>query len=454
MTIQPVLAWICPICGYIHYGAEPPEECPVCGAEKELFEPYEEPQKSTAKTEIKEKVIIVGAGIAGVSAAETLRKTDPAAEILLLSSDSIPPYYRINLTRYLAGDVKESDLLLHPLDWYDEHAIDLHLNSKLAAIDIAKKQITLADGKTNNYDKLILTTGANPFVPPFPGKQKKNVLTLRTKEDADLILQICQPGKKVVCIGGGILGLENAGALTRHGVEVTVLEDQPWLLSRQLNQNASQVFETFVKGLGIVTLTDVKTKELIGDETVQSILLESGEQLPADVVIISTGVRSNIAIAKNAGLEVNHGIVVNDSMQTSDPNIYAGGDAAEHNGVIYGTWNPAQAEGMTAGSNSGGGEVTFTGLPRSNKLKVLGIDLFSIGATSPVEEGDILVEERSDGKYTSFIFRGNVMVGAILLGDASLSGKVIKVIENKVKLSGLSQGKIDVHKVREILASN
>jgi nitrite reductase (NADH) large subunit len=454
MTLQPVLAWFCPICGYIHYGAEPPDECPVCGAEKELFVPYEEPQKSTAKTEIKEKVIIVGAGIAGVSAAETLRKTDPAAEILLLSSDSIPPYYRINLTRYLAGDVKESDLPLHPQDWYYEHAIDLLLNSELGAIDAAKKQITLADGETNSYDKLILTTGANPFIPPFPGKEKKNVLTLRTKEDADLILQICQPGKKVVCIGGGILGLENAGALARRGVEVTVLEDQPWLLSRQLNQNASQAFETFVKGLGIITRTDVKTKELVGDETVQAIHLESGEQLPVDVVIISTGVRSNIAIAKNAGLEVNHGIVVNDSMQTSDPNIYAGGDAAEHNGVIYGTWNPAQAEGMTAGSNSGGGEVTFIGLPRSNKLKVLGIELFSIGATSPVEDGDILMEERSDGKYTSFIFRGNVMVGAILLGDASLSGKVIKVIENKVELSGLSQGKIDVHMVREILASN
>ena len=454
MTLQPVTAWICPICGYIHYGAEPPDECPVCGAEKELFEPYEEPEKSMATTTIKEKVIIVGAGIAGVSTAETLRKTDPAAEIVLLSADSILPYYRINLTRYLAGDVKEADLTLHPQEWYTENDIDLRLKQELKSIDPENKQITLTDDKSLYYDKLVLTTGAQPFVPPFSGVDKKNVLTLRTKQDADLILNLCQPGKKVICIGGGILGLENAGALARRGVDVTVLEDQPWLLSRQLNQNAAAVLEKFIRGLGIAARTAVKTKELSGDEAVQAVLLDSDEYLDADVVVISTGVRSNVSIAKDAGLEVSHGIVVNDAMQTSDPNIYAAGDAAEHKGVVYGTWSPAQAEGMTAGSNTGGGEVVFSGLPRSNKLKVLGIDLFSIGVTAPVEADDLLVEEQTEDKYTCYILRGNVLIGAILLGDAGLSGKVLKAIEEKVKLSSLPDGKLDVKIVSAYLSSH
>lgn len=452
MVLPPILAWICPVCGYIHYGSEPPDECPVCGTLKELFEPYEQPGIASSTPAEKEKVVIVGAGIAGVSAAESLHKTDPAAEIVLLSSDSILPYYRMNLTRYLAGEVKAEALPLHPEDWYKENGIDLRLNVELSSIDTIKKSVTSKSGEVIAFDKLILTTGAAPFVPPIPGADKKNVMTLRTKQDADMILKICQPGTNVVCIGGGILGLENAGGLARRGVHVTVLEDQPWLLSRQLNETAAAVFELYIKTLGITARTAVKTQELVGGESVEGALLNTGETLPADVVVISTGVRSNISMAKAAGLNVNQGIIVDDSMRTSHPDIFAAGDSAEHKGIVYGTWSPALAEGLTAGNTAGGGSVVFTGLPRSNLLKVLGIDMYSIGPTAPAEPLDMLVEERSNGYYTSFLFRGNHLIGSMLLGDASLSGKVKKAIEEKMDLSQLVGKKPDVTQVKEYLA--
>ena len=169
-------------------------------------------------------------------------------------------------------------------------------------------------------------------------------------------------------------------------------------------------------------------------KSVEGALLNTGETLPAEVVVISTGVRSNTAIARAAGLNVNQGILVDDNMRTSHPDIFAAGDAAEHKGIVYGTWSPALAEGLTAGSSAGGGNVVFTGLPRSNLLKVLGIDMYSIGPTAPGDPLDVLVEERSNGHYTSFIFRGNLSIGSILLGDASLSGKVKKTIEEKMDL--------------------
>lgn len=447
MVLPPVIAWICPVCGYIHYGPEPPDECPVCGTLKKFFEPYERAKEPETASSKEFKVVIVGAGIAGVSAAETLHKTDPTAEIILISNDSVLPYYRMNLTRYLAGEYKPEELPLHPENWYAENGITLRLNEELSAIDPAAKQITFSSGKTETYDKLILTTGATPFVPPFPGVTKKNVTSLRTWQDADFILNACKPGDQVVCVGGGILGLENAGGLTRRDVNVTVLEDQPWLLSRQLNEKAARIFEAYIKTIGITARTGVKTQELVGGEKVDGVLLNTGETLPARVVMISTGVRSNVAIARSAGLNVNQGIVVDDHMQTSNADIFAAGDAAEHRGIIYGTWGPARAEGITAGSTAGGGNVIFTGLPRSNKLKVLGIDLYSIGPTMPVDPQDVMLEEATTTGYTSFIFRGNLLVASILLGDAHLSATVKKVIEEKVDMSSLAGRKTTVRDV-------
>ena len=217
-------SWRCVVCGYIHNGDDPPDECPVCGAPVSEFEEVESGAAETAAHAAAGRIVIVGAGIAGLSAAEGAREAAPEAEIIVISDEQAPPYYRMNLTRYLAGEIKDDTLPLHPETWYAEQRIDLRPGKQLVKIMPDGKRIALRSGESLEYDKLIIATGAHPFVPPIPGSDLPHVHTLRTADDAKEILSILEKGSQVVCIGGGILGLETAGALARHGAGVTVIE--------------------------------------------------------------------------------------------------------------------------------------------------------------------------------------------------------------------------------------
>lgn len=441
MTEQPQKAWICPVCGYIHYGAEPPEECPVCGAAGKLFEPSAEaaaPQPVAVQDEAV-KVIIIGAGIAGVSAAETLRSAAPQAEIILISNESELPYYRLNLTRFLNGEVTAEQLLLHPETWYAENRIQLLRGAEVVKLNLAEKTVTLADDRSMQYDRLILTVGSRPFLPPFPGIQRKNISALRTHQQAEFLLQTCRAGMQVVVIGGGLLGLEAAGALAKRGAHVTVLESEGWLLPRQLNQKAGELFMDYVRSIGINLRTRARTHELTGEEAVNGVALEDGSLLPADVVLISTGVRSNLDLARQAGLTVNQGVVVDAAMVTSHADVFAAGDVTEFQGMLFGTWGPAQLQGSTAALSALGQPAQFTRLARSNKLKVLGYEMYSIGRVVPSDPADISIEDLQGRNYTCFIFNAGLLVGAILLGDTNLSKKVKSILENKTDCSALLQ---------------
>jgi nitrite reductase (NADH) large subunit len=476
-------AWVCSVCGYVHHGAEPPDCCPVCGASGDLFEPYEEPgQHAPAPAvnqwrclnceyihdgdeppevcpvcaaaadrfepytpspaivqEVKEKlkVVIVGAGIAGVSAAESLKKSSPGAEITILSKESDFPYYRLNLTRYLAGEVSADQLPLHPPEWYDQQGINLLRSSELNTIDLENKELTLRDGSRLNYEKLVLTAGSHPFVPPVTGVNKENVSVLRTRGDADRILEVNKEGGRCVCIGGGLLGLETAGALARRGADVTILEGHGWLLPRQLNKEAGERLEVHASSLGISLQKKARAREIIGDERVRAVLLDDGTTLPAELVIIATGVRSNSYLARLAGLEVHHGIVVDDRLRTSNPDVYAAGDIAEHRGVTYGTWGPSQFQGTIAGLNVSGTTAEFVGIPRTNMLKVLGYDLFSVGQILTEDASYETMDAEINGHYFYFVFRDNHMVGAILLGDTELSAEVKTTVEKRLDCSDI-----------------
>lgn len=447
-------AWVCPICGYVHYGPEPPDECPLCGAPGDTFGSEEErqlAQPAPASAAAPVQVVIVGAGIAGVSAAEAVRKEAPQAEITLISGESYLPYYRLNLTRYLAGEVSESQLPLHPASWYAENRIQLLRGSEVQAIDLAQKELSVGTARRLTFDKLILTLGANPARPPLPGGGRENVTTLRTVTDADFILDACARGQKCVCIGGGFLGLETAAALRRRGAEVTVLEHQPRLLPRHLNEAASALFTERIAALGISLRCGAQTRELTGDDMVRGVALEDGTLLPADLVVISAGVRSNVGLARQAGLLVKQGIVVDSHMQTSHPYVWAAGDVADHQDRLYGLWNPARLQGTAAGLNVAGRKTEFSPLPRSATLKVLGVDLFTIGQIAREDLADRIVENRSDGTYFGFVFRHQFLTGAILLGDASLSPKAKKAIEEHCDCSPLLRKELQVSDVLEYL---
>lgn len=258
-------------------------------------------------TDPNKRYIIIGGGIAGVSAAEAIHAEQPESDITLISEEPNLPYFRMSLTRYLAGEVEREKLELHNQQWYLQNHITILVNTHVDSIDAQNKQVSLANGQQLSYDKLILASGAHPNVPPFPGRELKGAQTLRTLEDADLVMEVARKKARIVCIGGGLLGLEVAGAVARQEAKVTVLEGLNWLLPRQLDADASAILKDIIEKLGIRVIVPAVTKALHGEGKVESVELGDGQILPADLVLISTGVSANLELAKSAGLAVNRG---------------------------------------------------------------------------------------------------------------------------------------------------
>ncbi|HIJ94174.1 MAG TPA: FAD-dependent oxidoreductase [Desulfuromonadales bacterium] len=439
--------WTCLNCDYIHLGADPPLTCPVCGLPSDQFKPGRFIPAVTASSEEVLAIVIVGAGIAGVSAAESIRNASPSAVITVLSKEPELPYYRLNLTRYIAGELTVGNLNIHPQQWYQDNDINLCLATELRELDPDSKCLTLSDDQTLSYDRLILAMGAHPFVPPIPGIHRENVTTLRTIRDADAIIAQCRPGLPCAIIGGGVLGLETAGALVRRGVAVTLLEGFGWLMPLQLNQAAGKLLAGYAVGLGITVRTNVKIAQIDGDDRVRSIVLEGGESIPAELVIVTAGVRSNSWLLRRADIDVNQGVLVTDTLQTSREELFAAGDLAEHRGISYGTWAPAQFQGVIAGLNAIGKKTEFAGIPRSNTLKVLGLELYSIGLVQTKDGSYQSFELQNNGQYFHFMFHDGQLVGAILLGDMKLAAAIKNLIEKKSSCTDLLHSRPDVHEV-------
>ncbi|HBO33596.1 MAG TPA: NAD(P)/FAD-dependent oxidoreductase [Anaerolineaceae bacterium] len=398
--------------------------------------------------------LIVGGGIAGVSAAEAIHKAAPSADITLISEEPSLPYFRMSLTRYLAGEINRDQLDLHKEGWYLENHVNIAVSARVKDIDSNQKLVTLNDGRIFQYEKLILANGASPFVPPIPGKDLEGVMTLRSLEDAERIIQIFDHPANVVCIGGGLLGLEIAGAIAKHGLKVTVLEALDWLLPRQLGQEAAELLRRQIETMGISVIVPAKTSALVGEGKVEGVEITGNTSeaepvvcIPAELVLISAGVRPNLDLAKMAGVEVGRGVLVNEHMQTSNPDIYAAGDVCEFHGICYGLWVPAKKQGEVAGRHAAGQPADFAGDPPSAKLKVLGIDLFSIGQFAPTEEGDKLVAARQDDTYISLLFRNGILIGANLLGETGLDSKVKKAIEAKTDFSSVLKDSVTLEEV-------
>ena len=432
-----VQSWRCLNCSYIHSGTEPPEVCPVCGASNDCFEPISEAVEEASQMAEVGKIVVVGAGIAGLAAVEGIRAASPDTEVTLISKEIHLPYYRLNLTRYLAGEISETELEIKPHSWFDKNKVQLLSGTEVSKLKLEHKAMELNNGDEVPFDKLILAVGAHPFMPPFPGAYREGVTNLRTLSDVKSILTSDLMGKKCTCIGGGLLGLETAGALAKRGAEVTLLEGYDWLLPRQLNKRAGHILAEHVESSGIKLFTKARTRELLGDERVKGILLEDESVIDTDFVIVATGIRSNSYLGRMAGLDVNKGIVVDNLLLTSHPDVFAAGDVAEHHGLVYGTWVPSQYQGGIAGMNAVGSNIEFGGIPQSNALKVLQVELFSIGKIEPEDGSYDTFEQESDVGFCRFVFRDSHLVGAILLGDAKLATKVKKAVESNRDFSGL-----------------
>lgn len=375
------------------------------------------------------RVIIVGAGIAGVSAAEALRRQDRDVEILLLSDEREIPYYRLSLTRYLSGELQRENLFLHPEKWYQEKNIDLRINTAVNRVNTVEQYVELNDGSKITWSRLIFCTGATPFIPPIPGFKKKGVMAVRTLADADQLLERLRDRESCICIGGGVLGLEVAEAIAGLGVKVKLYEVAPWLMPRQLNPRAAGLLKKQVESLGIQVTEGASIKEFIGDDKCEGIRLADGETVSSDLVIVTAGIKPESNLAKGAGITVNRGIAANDRMATSMDSIWTAGDCAEHHAVLYGLWNAAQIQGKVAGASAAGAETPFEEIPLSVVLKVIGIDLFSIGEFIPKDDTYKAFEVERDDRYYLFVTHDGYLAGSIIVGDRAMSHRVKMAVD-------------------------
>jgi nitrite reductase (NADH) large subunit len=438
-------AWQCSVCGYVHRGDEAPGSCPVCGVDRDLFSEMPEvavkPQAPKGEEQIaatgwRGSILIVGGGVAGVTAAEAAREIAPEAAITVAAKEPEPPYLRLNLTRFLAGEVDEASLAMQKPAWYREHRIEV-AHGDVVDLGLANRRAMLRDGRALSYDRLVLACGAHPFVPPIPGAAKGGVLALRTLSDAQAILSRVRSGLRVVCIGGGLLGLEAAGALARLGADVSVVEGWAWLLPRQLPERGGTLLEAALAGVGIRAVLGAKVAEIAGGDTAHGVALADGRELPAELVILAAGVRPNSYLARQAGIKVDSGIVVDDGMRTSHAEVFAAGDAVEHRGAVYGIWPAAYATGRVSGINAAGGAAEMPRMPPSNRIKVLGVDLFSIGAVNPTDgSAAITDEEPAPGVFRRFVVRDGALVGAALYGDTAMADEVKRAVESGEQWKG------------------
>lgn len=381
------------------------------------------------------RLVVVGNGMAGIRTLEELLKLAPGMyDITVFGAEPYPNYNRILLSPVLAGEQDFDDIVLNPLSWYADNGITLHLGKQVTRIDRARRRVLAADGTEAAYDRLLLATGSLPFILPIPGKDLKGVIGYRDIDDTRTMIEAAKVKRRAVVIGGGLLGLEAANGLMLRGMEVTVVHMAGWLLERQLDPVAGAMLQASLEARGLQFRLDTSTSAIVGNEAgeVAAVRFSNGDEIPADLVVMAAGIRPNTALAQEAGIHCNRGIVVNDSLQTYDPRVYAVGECASHRGVAYGLVAPLFEQARVCANHLATfGIGIYRGSTVSTKLKVTGIDLFSAGDFMGGDSAEeIVLSDPGAGLYRKLVIRGDRLVGACLYGDTSDGAWYFKQIKD------------------------
>lgn len=375
---------------------------------------------------MQEKLVLVGNGMAGVRALEELFKHNITGEkgsdqydITVIGAEPHPNYNRIMLSPVLAGEQTIDDIILNSVEWYAENNIGLVTGDAAIEISRIKKAVITASGKKFPYDRLLIATGSNPFIIPIPGADKAGVLGFRDICDVETMKQAAKDHKKAVVIGGGLLGLEAANGLMKQGMDVTVVHLLDALMERQLDKPASSLLKASLEQRGMTFMMEASTAEILGDKRVSGVKFTDGLELDADLVVMAVGIRPNFELAKKAGIHCERGIVVNDTMQTFDPVVYAVGECVQHRNQCYGLVAPLFEQAKVAANHLARvGSTRYIGSLTSTKLKVTGIDLFSAGEFNEAEGDEVLqIQDVASGMYKKLVIKDNVIKGAVMFGD-------------------------------------
>lgn len=419
----------CLVCGEIFDASL--DTCPVCGVGRENFVEVEV-SDTTFKNDTEDFFVIIGNGIAGLSAAEAIRDRNKTASIVMVSEESFDTYNRPMLTKTMMAGFTPDQIAVHEEEWYEERNIVRVLSKKVISVNSQEKQVVLEGGMKLQYTKLIFATGAECFVPPIKGADQESVIAIRRIADIQKINKLLPTIKHVAVIGGGVLGLEAAWEFRKSKCEVTVLELAPQLMGRQLDAPAGEMLKSIAASEGIVIHTGVQIEVIEGEGSVTGVRLGDGQVIPAELVIVSAGVRANTALAKEAGVEIDKAIVVNENMETNQENVYACGDCAQYNGINFAIWPEASEQGKTAGSNAAGEKVVYEQPSAGMSFHGMNTALYAIGDNGKNDELSYrTVETKDDAKkqYEKYYYVNKQLKGAILIGDVSGMAEVTEKIK-------------------------
>ncbi len=420
--------WQCTVCGQIFEGSAPPVPCPVCGAGESAFVKIVVSETQFRK-DTDDKFVLIGGGVAALEAAKAIRKRNETASITMIIEENHLPYNRPALSDVVADDISFHNLLLEEPEFYNEMGIVTLVGAKANNIDTAAKTVVLSSGESIPYTKLLLATGSNPFNPIQHGPDSIPVCVLRTYEDAQLLIKNAA-GKRIVLVGGGILGLEQAVALRERGCNITIVEFAPRILPLQADEEVSCRLTKRLESLGITVIT--------GNSVVSAgphgVTLNDGTGLVADLVLASMGIRSEVTLAKACGLAIGKGITVNDYMHTTNPDIWAAGDCAEHNGRIMAMVGSASSMGAIAGASMAGEEDTpYHPFTPATAFECPGFSMFSVGVVFDGAAETITYKNQYSKSYKRLFLNKNQLTGALFLGD-NAGAKAVKAVETGAKL--------------------
>ncbi|HHW01744.1 MAG TPA: NAD(P)/FAD-dependent oxidoreductase [Thermoanaerobacterales bacterium] len=377
-------------------------------------------------------IVIVGNGVAAVSAVEAFREHDKNTRIIIVSAEPYHAYYRMRLSHLLGEDPEVEKLLIHDPVWYEENGIQVLLGRRAVSIDVVSKSLKLDDGKVLTFSKLLLAQGSDPFVPPVSGTDLDGVFPVRTVDDVKKLYTYSLDKNSGVVVGGGVLGLEAAWALTKKGKKISVFEVAPYLLIKQLDEESSGMLKSLGEKAGMSFILSDQLVEIKGNGSVSGVSSKSGREVEADFVVFSIGVRPNTGILKDIGINVNRGVVVDEHMHTSLKDIYAAGDVAEFAGKVYGIWPVAKEQGKIAGLNMAGISASYSEIVPSNYIKVFDTEIFSAGDLCKEESAHAVITDiqPENNIYRKVFFKkNNVPVGVILLGDTKPAVKISRAIK-------------------------
>lgn len=386
-----------------------------------------------------EPLVIVGNGMAAARLVDELAKTSLGRyAVAVIGEEPRLAYNRVLLSSVLAGETGSHEIELRPADWWRHRGVTVRYGYRVTEIDTGRRELKIEGEESMEYSKLVLAVGSTPLRLNVPGADLSGVHTFRDTRDVDLLLTLAAARKRVVVVGGGLLGLEAAYGLAKAGAPVTLLHLMDRLMERQLDAPAADLLKTLVERKGIRILLNASTARIHGEDHVEAVELADGSRIEADAVIFAAGIRPNIALAKDAGIAVNRGIVVNDEMQTASPDIYALGECAEHRGTCYGLVEPAYEQARVLARHLSGRPAAYQGSVVSTNLKVSGVSVFSAGDFMGGEGSESLVlSDRRRGTYKKLVIAEGRLTGALLIGDTVDALWYLELIRNREKVAAI-----------------